>query len=181
MGARVQFRVKNFKRSGQAKGATRSEDQALSKGGRREGQDLGWGGSTNRHWGWVQAGHRWTKQTRRSKGHRWVIVCNRMGPGRQVTSGVDESTWECLLLPACGRLSCQPTCFPRGWGHCPSTKKQGKSVMLPDEFSKANVMVHLKIPLGPNYLSFSHFGGSQNTWYTWNLICGHQQLSDTVP
>lgn len=41
MGARVQFRVKNFKRSGQAKGATRSEDQALSPGGRREGQDLG--------------------------------------------------------------------------------------------------------------------------------------------
>lgn len=41
MRARVQFRVNNLKRNDQAKGATRSEDQALSRDGRREGQDLG--------------------------------------------------------------------------------------------------------------------------------------------
>lgn len=41
MGVGVQFKVRNLKRNSQAKGATRSEDEAASPSERREGQDLG--------------------------------------------------------------------------------------------------------------------------------------------
>lgn len=43
--------------------------------------------------------------------------------------------------------------------------------MLPDELSKANVMAHLEIPLGPNYLSFSYLGVHEHLIYLKFNLC----------
>lgn len=108
------------------------------------GPKLGWEG-----WEfWAKVGHRQAqvgKAGQGRQGHRWPLSGTGWGWVGKSPAGVDESTWERLLLPAWGRLSCQPTCSPRR--DCPSTKKQGRSVTLAEEPDKAtNMKAHRPHP-----------------------------------
>ena len=97
-----------------------------------------------------------------------------MGPGRQVTSrDRRESTWECLLLPARGRLSCQPTCFPEGEDtvhHLPKSKGKASRYQATQE---GRHHTRPEILLDPKPSSFSHLGFA-GTLSTWDLVCIHR-------
>lgn len=173
-GIRVQFKVRNLGRNGQAKGATRREDEARVRvrGGRvkiwaEAGQPTG-----------TEVGRRQGTGGQSRPGEAGVTGESSSGTGRgragRSPAGADErvpgSVSFSRPVDAC---PASPPASPRVRTLSSIYQKAREKRHVTRQLRKANITACPHILLDPKSVSFSHVGFA-GTLSTWNSVCVHQ-------
>lgn len=173
-GIRVQFKVRNLRRNGQAKGATSSEDEARVRV--REGRVNIWaevGQPTG-----TQVGRRQGTGGQSRPGEAGVTGESSSGTGRgragRSPAGVDErvpgSVSFSRPVDAC---PASPPASPRVRTLSIIYQKAREKRHVTRQLRKANITACPPNPARPQIRSTLHVGFA-GTSYTWNSVCVHQ-------